>query len=370
MIPMKDALSRPASQNRFSIVGKGRLILEQVWPPRRVTLWLFVLVISFSSIHLSACGEERSILARIAGTWALCQASSREELLKQQPVLEQALATPHLRGFCLRVPWKAIDQDFLLLDLGRDLARKHNLEFSVRFMAGRHTPSRVFRDGSPHYTHSGSELVPLPFFPDGRPNMIFERHYEVLVAKLADWCRHNDVPLLHAAWYGCDWAELDDGQMVRKAQGYSYQAWLDAHRRLMDIALKYSGDDLAIELPFSGHGPLTEAALALADHVISKLGPGNPRFFCQANGWSPRGDWGAPNDDVEAAFDQVWKRPIYRGQQAIQPESFDWSRMYEILRKNRATYCEVYVRSFVLPGKDELARQIEQFAKSPGVKVE
>ncbi len=370
MILMRDFLRRPASPASYLAGRKELLSQDRARALGGVTWWLFILVIAFPSIFQLACGEEGSILNRITGTWALCQASTREELLKQQPVIEQALATPYLRGFCLRVPWKAIDQDLALLDLGRDLARKHNVAFSVRFMAGRHTPGRVFQDGSPCYTNSGGDFVPLPFFPDGSPNTIFERHYETLLAKLAEWCRRNDVPLLHAAWYGCDWAELDHGQMVRKAKGYSFQSWLDAHRRLLDIALKYSGDDLAVELPLSGHGPLTEAAAALADYVVSRLGPDNPRFFCQANGWSPRGDWGAPSEEIEAAFDRVWKRPIYRGQQAIQPESFDWSRMYAILRQNRAAYCEVYVRSFVLPGNDELAREIERFAKFASVKVE
>ena len=62
--------------------------------------------------------------------------------------------------------------------------------------------------------------------------------------------------------------------------------------RLLDIGLKSAGADLAVELPFSGYGPLTEAAVALADHVVERIGPANPAFFCQANGWGPGGDWG------------------------------------------------------------------------------
>lgn len=328
-----------------------------------------VLVIALTGVALSGYGfaedsKESPLVRNIAGTWALCQAATRDELFRQDLQIEQALATPNLRGFCLRVPWKAIDNDFALLELGLGYARKHNKAFSVRFMAGRHTPNRVFKDGSPCYTHPSGDLVPLPFFPDGRPNTIFERHYEQIIAKLADWCRRNQVPLLHAAWYGCEWAELDHGQAVRRAKGYSYSAWLEAHRRLLDIAINHSGDDLAVEFPFSGHGPLTEAAVALADHVVKRLGPNNPRFFCQANGWSPQGDWGAPSKEIEIAFDRVWARPLYHGQQAIQPNSYDWSKMYKILRENRSTYCEVYVRSFTLPGKEDLAREISRFAET------
>jgi hypothetical protein len=64
---------------------------------------------------------------------------------------------------------------------------------------------------------------------------------------------------------------------------------------LLDIGLKYADDDLAVELPFSGYGPLTDAASRFADHVVTKLGPHNNKFYCQANSWGPRGDWGAPS---------------------------------------------------------------------------
>lgn len=329
------------------------------------SIWMVILLagLHFSSFVFPGLAHEGTIVDRIAGTWALCQAATWEELLRQQGQIEQALTTPHLRGFCLRVPWKAIDEDFTLLELGCDFARKHNVEFSVRLMAGRHTPERVFRDGSPYYTHPEGDRVPLPFYPDGHPNTVFEQHYAKLLERLAAWCRQNKVPLLHAAWYGCEWAELDHGQMVRRAEGYSYAAWFDAHRRLLDIAINTSSDDLAVELPLSGHGPLTKAAVGFADHVLKRLGPHNPRFFVQANGWSPQGDWGAPNKETETAFDQVWKKPICRGQQAIQPESFDWPKMFQILRENQSTYCEVYVRSFTLSGREALAREIERFAR-------
>ena len=51
--------------------------------------------------------------------------------------------------------------------------------------------------------------------------------------------------------------------------------WLRAHTRLLDIGLKYAGADLAIEFPFSGYGPLTDAAGSLADHVIARIGERN-----------------------------------------------------------------------------------------------
>ena len=111
--------------------------------------------------------------------------------------------------------------------------------------------------------------------------------------------------------------------------------WVRAHVRLLDLGLKSAGADLAVELPFSGYGPLTEAAVALADHVVERIGPSNPTFFCQANGWGPGGDWGAPDARTEAAFDRVWRRPICRGQQAIQPGDYDWPSCIGRSRRTR-----------------------------------
>ena len=138
-------------------------------------------------------------------------------------------------------------------------------------MAGRHTPARVFEAGSPFYLR-GEEKVPVPFLPNGEPNTFFEAEYKKLVERLAAWCRKNGSPLLHMAWYGQDWAELNHGQEVRAAPGYRYENWLRAHMRLLDIAFETADAKLSTELPFSGHGPLTDAASRFADYVVSEIG--------------------------------------------------------------------------------------------------
>jgi len=301
----------------------------------------------------------------IAGTWVLQQVTDQAELDRLLPkTIGPALKTPHIRGFSLRVPWKAIDQDFGLLEAGWKIARDHGVSYSVRFMAGRHTPAGVFDRECRFYLggRGGREKIPMPFMEDGSPNTVFEKEYDAFVARLAAWCRAHDVRLLHLAWYGQDWAELNHGKEVRSQAGYRYENWLRAHVRLIDVGLRYAGEDLAVELPFSGYGPLTEAAVALADHVVQRIGPSNPIFFCQANGWGPKGDWGAPTAQVEAAFDRVWRKPICRGQQAIQPGDYDWPNLFEKLVANRATYCEIYAPSFTRQHKAELAREIQKFA--------
>jgi len=305
----------------------------------------------------------------VRGTWALQQVSSVAELRRLEPAsIGPALRTPGLRGFSLRVPWHAVEEDFSLLEAGLEIARRHKVAYSVRFMAGRHTPRQVFEKGCRFYERparggdSARSKVPAPFLADGSPNAVFEAAYEKLTERLARWCRANGVRLLHMAWYGQEWAELNHGKEVRALTGYSYANWLRAHTRLMDIAFRHAGDDLAVEYPMSGYGPLTQAAMDLTAHAEGRLGAWSPRFFFQANGWGPNGDWGAPTAATEAAFDRAWARPLFRGQQAIQPQDYDWAALFGLLRRNRATYCEVYLPSFRLARRALLAQQIARFA--------
>jgi len=326
---------------------------------------LVVLVIATVCLFReSLMAADTNLPESIAGTWVLQQAASPEELHRElRRSLDKALETPKIRGFCLRFPWKAADEDFSLIEAGLEIARDHGVAYSIRFMAGRHTPDRVFGKGCRFYLggRGGNEKVAVPFLVDGSPNAVFEAEYEAYVNRLAAWCRSREVKLLHLAWYGQDWAELNHGKEVRSQVGYSYENWLRAHERLLDIGLKHAGKDLAIEFPFSGYGPLTDAAGSLADHVVGKIGERNPVFFCQANGWGPNGDWGAPSPQVEAAFDRVWQKPICRGQQAIQPGDYAWPELFRKLYENRATYCEVYAPSFTLKRSTELAAEIRKF---------
>ena len=64
----------------------------------------------------------------ICGTWVLQQVSSLKELERlYSGTIMPALSTPQVRGFSLRVPWKAIDDNFSLLEAGLRLARKHDV---------------------------------------------------------------------------------------------------------------------------------------------------------------------------------------------------------------------------------------------------
>ena len=220
----------------------------------------------------------------LTGTWVLIQVAGAAQLNNQSQWISDALTDFPTRGLSLRVPWNAINDS--LLDTGKAIADAAGKAFSIRFMAGRYTPQAVFDAGSPSYMANGNR-VPTPFFSDGSPNTVFESFFADEVAHLAAYCRSHGIHLLHLPWYGLDWAELNNGAEVRAAPGYSQSAFINAHERLIDIALRYAGDDLAVEFPMSGHGPLDQVGAALTDHIVSVAGANSARIYVQSNGLGP-----------------------------------------------------------------------------------
>jgi hypothetical protein len=316
------------------------------------------------------------------GTWVLQQASSTGELDRLRPRIEDALALPGVTGLSLRFPWDAADLTGArtttpLLDLASDIAARAGKRLAIRFMAGAHTPQRVFDAGAAFYIRDGQQ-VPLPWDNATGSHQIFLGAYAEYAGRLATWARAHDVRLLHLSWYGQDWAELNNGAEVRAAPGYSEAAWLDGHRDLVDVGIAISSQNLAVELPLSGYGPLSNGlSAALAAYIVDRLGPDNDRFFIQANGWDETREWGSPNDSVEQQFDRIWDQQLVRGLQMIQPDGYDWARVYARLVAVDATYGEVYLPSFwQVPGPtsafshntpsriDELEAAIAQFARS------
>lgn len=285
------------------------------------------------------------------GTWVLYQVSSVTDLERLRPRIEAALALPGVVGFSVRFPWDAVDltgtqTTHPVLDLADEIARGAGKALSIRFMAGAHTPARVFDAGAASYLVDGAR-VPLPWDSATGTNDVFLREYAAYARKLAAWSRAHDVHLLHLSWYGLDWAELNHGAEVRAAAGYTQAAWLQGHRELVDVAASLASGDLAVELPLSGYGPLSGGqSAALADHVVSLVGADSDRFFVQANGWDETREWGSPDMTVEGQFDRIWAKPVERGLQMIQPDGYDWTRVFDRLRTSGATYGEVYLPSF------------------------
>jgi len=298
----------------------------------------------------------------IDGTWVLKQVATASDLT---PDLVTALAAPKIRGFSMRVPWSSIATDLTmntLLDLGRAQADAANIAFSVRFIAGSESPPAVL--AGPNYMAApigGGALVKVaaPFTSSGGPNTTFEVAYEAEVSRLAVYCHAHGIHLLHLPWYGVNYAELNMGHEVQALSGFTYQNWLDAHKRLVDIAFRYRTPDLAIEYPLSGYGPLTgsgsltigNAVDDLSNYIVLKSGGDTNNVFIQANGLGPQawgiGDWGTTSSTAETAMDAAsWHKTIGHGEQMIDADDYNWGQVFWNLRVNGARYVEIYWYSF------------------------
>jgi hypothetical protein len=290
-------------------------------------------------------------LAASCGTWVLQQVSSAADLVRLRGRIESALALPGVVGLSVRFPWDAADltgneTTDPILDTARAIADGQGKALSIRFMAGRHTPARVFAAGAAFYVNDGSK-VPLPWDNATGRHQVFLDAYDAYVGKLAAWSRANRVHLLHLSWYGQDWAELNHGAGIRATPGYSLAAWLRGHRELIDVGASHAGSGLSVEVPLSGYGPLSDGqSAALADEVVAQVGANDPRFLVQANGWGPTQEWGSPTPQVEASFDEIWSKPVQRGLQMIQPDGYDWAKVFGRLDVTGALYGEVYLPSF------------------------
>lgn len=302
---------------------------------------------------------------RVCGTWVLQQVQSVAELNAYASKIDAALALPGVVGMSVRFPWKAVDTDFALLDRAAQMAAARGKQLSIRFMAGRHTPQRVFDAGAAYYNLASGEKVPAPVKADGSANTVFEQAWDEYVGRLAGWSRAHGVHLLHLAWYGQDWAELNNGVEVRASAGYTQQRWTDAHARLVAMGARHADASLSVEAPLSGYGPLSNGpSLALADAVTANVGADSSRMFVQANGWGPNGEWGAPSSAVEADFDRIWDRSVHRGLQMIQPQDYDWTAVFQRLYDVGASYAEVYLPSFAMPNATQLAAEVRRFSES------
>jgi hypothetical protein len=283
------------------------------------------------------------------GTWVLQQVSDKSALERQAPAIDAALANSGVAGLSLRVPWTAIDTDFGVLNRAAQLAKARGKQLSVRFMAGASTPARVFNEGAYYYT-AGTKKMPKPFSNTGvAGNPVFESNFKVVVTKLAAWSRANGVKLLHLPWYGYKWAEIYNGTDLQATKGYTYDAWLKGHLKLLDMGLAVSGNDLTVEFALSGHwGGNATAAKTIAERIVSSAGAWSRRAMVQGNGL---GQWNAP----------ATRSNVYHAKQMVDGGDYDWASIYQTLRANDEAYVEVYLSSFAGPRKASLISQAQAF---------
>ena len=265
----------------------------------------------------------------LSGTWVLQQANSVAQV--DTTMVEQALSTPRIRGYSLRVPWSAVDGNTLVLNAGAQTAAKHRVSLAVRFMAGMYTPASVFAAGSPYYISNGVK-VPTPFMPNGSPNTIFESSYRSEVGALAAWCRGHGVHELHMSWYGRLYAQFDNSTIVNSQPGYTYANWLNAHERLVNIAWAFAGSDLTIEFPVDGADTTHHATADLTRYIDSVAASHPTWFYQQTNGLG------------------VYNTPplgtVPHAQQMYGTTDYDWNTIFSIATQNRDMYLEIYASSF------------------------
>lgn len=295
-----------------------------------------------------------SLMPPVCGTWVLQQVSSVSELDRARPQLEKALQTPGVLGLSIRTPWKSVDGDFAIFNRAQEVAQATGKPLSIRVMAGRHTPTRVFDAGAYFYVNAKGERIPKPFSDSGQPgNPVFEREYQQMVTQLATWSRANSVRLLHLPWYGHLWAEIDNGTEIQASQGYSNDAWTVGHLRLLDIGIAASNNNLSVEFPMSGYwGGGGAAASRFFDRIVDSTGNWSPRVFLQGNalGMYP--------------FSPTGGRAIYNGGQMYDGSQYDWSKVYADTQTRNTMYIEVYTSSFTTDTDGSLAATVKNYAST------
>jgi hypothetical protein len=285
------------------------------------------------------------------GTWVLEQVASAKQLEREAGGIKAALAVPGVTGFSLRISWQLLEDDPSILDRGLALARARGKAFSIRFMAGRFTPARVYAAGAYSYVTRDGVRMPQPFSPTGQAgNPVFEREFKATVTKLAAWSRAHGVKVLHLPWYGFLWAEIYNDEEVERQRGYSWNAWLEGHKRLAQIGLNVAGKDLAVEFALSGHwGSRRSGANDVASMLIDIAGENSPKLIVQGNGMG-RFNSSATN------------RPIAHAKQMYDGFDHDWASLYKILAEKNEQYLEVYTSSFSQPNRAQLAAQAKKFS--------
>jgi hypothetical protein len=280
------------------------------------------------------------------------QVPASAQLTRVRPLIDAALrSSPGVTGFSLRVPWTTLDTDWAVLNLAKQIAETAGKALTVRFMAGRYTPGRVFGAGAYSYTSSHGYKMPCPFNPaTGKGgNPVYEKYFRETVTRLATWCRVNGVRTMHLPWYGFLWAEIYNGDELEKVKNYTFEAWLAGHRKVAQIAQDIGGPDLAVEFPLSGHWGTTKGAAGEVGRMLTSVfGEDCPYLVVQGNGM------GSYNQACTS-------QPIRHGKQMYDAADYDWAELYDLLRRKNEEYLEVYTQSFGLANKGLLAAEAATF---------
>jgi hypothetical protein len=285
------------------------------------------------------------------------QADSVAELDRMSSSITSALANAGVLGLTIRVPWNILEPtlgvyDFRILDRAKQLAGTKRL--TVRFMAGRYTPS--FRLGySMAYNGSvtgglgAGSKIPLPFTQTGGINTTFETGWKALVDRLVGWAGNNGVRLLHFSWPGLLWAELALIDQMMQQRGYSYAVVRDMHFRMVDYVLARTGSGTMVEFPSTGHCT-NQLLMDIKSHILALSQ--QVRVILQSNNLSPTsgGVMGTP--------------PRRAAQVVSASNSYNWSAVFLKAISMSAEYVEVYTPSFTGGTSQQLRSQIASFYRA------
>ncbi len=272
-----------------------------------------------------------------------------------------ALANQGVVGLGLRIPANLLFPsantfDASILNSGYSTATAAGKRFKPRIIYGKYTPAWV---GSPKFTDANGS-GPMPFLAGGAPNTAFENFYRFANQSIVTWALAKNTTIpgsvaeIDSGWYSLNYSELYYGPGVQSAYGASSSTtatWtLNAHKRLVDIALAAAAGRIGVGFGLSGHGPIGSISSGLATHMATIP---SGLVFMQANGWDQSGEWGGA---LESSLDgSVWSKVVRRGLQDISPSAArtpaNWDTMFNAatnLAGGRATYLEIYAYQFAV----------------------
>lgn len=312
------------------------------------------------------------------GTWILHMATATSGNSWSQSIRDDIrdniLPLDGITGFSFRIPWSLYKSNPEIVDQAKALADFRNKKFTIRLMAGRWMGTSFLNSLDPEYkftdTFQGSTItVPLPWNSNtGEPgNPAFEDEYAAVVTDLAAWSRANGIQELHCSQYGWAWAEVfcgykftgGGGGFTDPYPGYTFATWLEAHRRIAEIAIDIAGSDLMMEFPLSGHLGNTAQVLApsntsLGNELVTMMrNEVASRATLNNNVWSPliavQGN-GMGVTNAAPTGQPCWHaKQMYNGTVHTNGSEYDWDVIYNALIANNELYLEVYRESFSRP---------------------
>ena len=299
----------------------------------------------------------------VEGTWVIHEANSIAELEGVSATIRNILQTTDVTGFSWRFKWSAFETSFgvwntALLDAAKAIVEGTGKPLSIRFMAGRNTPSfrkgntMVFNGtdpGGPNNNGEG-EIIPLCFKNDTTENIVFTTGWKAIWDQLVTWCQSNGVNFLHGAWPGLLWSELGYVQQMQNEPGHTWAMVESVHKSLMNYALADASEDFFVEFPVSGHVDLVTVGgvtYNLRNVITAHLETRTQQPFCiiQVNNVDDTLQ-GLPTGDDDG-------HPRRGAQMVGLANDYNWSEVYKIViggttahAEEFAEYLEVYTPSF------------------------